>query len=293
MRMIAATDLVASTQPAVCDEWRCTLRLRFAGITVEVRTSEFALKAELCKKYAAHVCYSEPDALFFAVRTAEGYRFSGAAGSWEWRSGPLPADALAFLTDAALLSAVIRSSDLLSMHAAAIEFAGRGAAIAGASTAGKTTTLLACARAGARVYSDERALLRDGQLQPFLRRCSVRDGGRDLLLQDDANDALADRLRSSPDLDLRDCFGRGAVAAPAALDAVFVLSGCGENPAIRRIAPAQALTAVTKWFDMRGGMLERAARALEVLHGAHCYEVQLGSPAATARAILAAMEALQ
>lgn len=263
--------------------------LEIAGSVLEIRSSEAELCETLARRFRDHLCATRAaDVVCFVVREKDGYLFSspGTMG-WRWRQGMLPADALAFLSDAAAISAFVRSDKgIVSYHAASLESHGRAAAIAGISEAGKTTTLLACARLGLRVFSDERLLLRDGTVRPFLRTCGIREGGARRLLADDAHDALAMALTSGAnDLSLVETFGRDAVAEPAPLFAAFILDGHGSHAEVAPITAYEAAPALTRWADGRSGQLGLVAQTLELLAKVRCYRLTLGSPAESANRI--------
>jgi hypothetical protein len=191
------------------------------------------------------------------------------------------------------MSALVHfDGQLRSIHAAAVAHRDNGALIVGDSTAGKTTTLLACARAGLQVYSDERGLLRGTMVQPFLRTCNVRSGGRALLLDDERHDVLASYLLTGARFSLRECFGEAAIASPAPLRAVFVLSGCAERPEMTPIDAAAALPAISRWFDTKGDRLDRLALAVHLLRQARCYRLVLGTPKHSATVIARSLEAI-
>jgi hypothetical protein len=175
------------------------------------------------------------------------------------------------------------------MQAAAIEYSGIAAAIAGNSTTGKTTTLLACVRRGMRVFSDERTVLWENVVHPFLRRNSVRAGGARLLISDNERDRSPEKSRVVPELSLKTCFGEKAIAAPHALRALFVLNGTGHCAALEAIDTATALPSVSRWFDARGDMVDRVARAIVTLRHVKCYRLTLGSPDESAAAIAYAL----
>lgn len=294
MRVIRAEQLVRSTSNSNAPlERHCiyTASCEIAGVVMELCTDIREVALLFAKRYADHRTCQPANFRYFVATIRGGYAFWCAHGpSWRWSQGPLPPEAVLFLADAVAMSAVVRyDSNLSSMQGAAIEYGGIAAAIAGTSTAGKTTTLLACARRGMRIYSDERTMMRAGVVHPFLRRCSVRSAGARLLLADNDADALADRLRSSPELSLRACFGSDAIAAPRPLRALFVLNGEGHCAALETIETADALPTVSRWFDTRGDMVDRVARAMGALHGVRCYKLTLGSPDESAAAIAYAM----
>lgn len=294
MRVIRAEQLTRSGSDAnTALERHClhTARCEIAGITLEFCTDMPDVARIFALRYADHPATREPDFRYYAATVRGGYAFWCAhAPTWRWAQGALPPDAIVFLADSVALSAVLRFDDgLASMQAAAIEFNGIAGAIAGQSTTGKTTTLLACARRGMRVYSDERVLLRHSMVHPFLRRCSVRAAGARLLLADRDADRLADALRISPELSLKTCFGSEAIAEPRKLRALFVIEGTGHCAGLELIDTAAALPSITRWFDARGDMVDRVSRAIGILRGVRCYRLTLGSPDETAAAIAYAL----
>lgn len=293
MRLITAGDLQRIAHPLRPPRTRYRLRLRFAGVVAELRAPQRELIDEFRARYAYHVTAADPDFRYFVWDTPSGYAFWCAHDAgWCWTLGPLPGYALAFLTDAVLLSAAVHARPgVRSIHAAALALDGKGAIVAGDSTAGKTTTLLACARAGMQVLSDERGLIVGDMLTPFVRRCSVRSGGRMLLLADGPDDTLAACLRAKQDVEFERCFGKGVIAAPVPLRAIFVLHERGGAAAVERIEPERALPAISRWFDMRATPIQRLADALSLLRSRPCYRLTLGTPGESARAICSALGA--
>jgi hypothetical protein len=255
-----------------------------AAISFEVRSNVPGVIAHLREKYAPHVSECNPEFIYYVCERPEGYCFWCAHdGGWLWPHGTLPASGVAFLADAAAIAALVHfDGQLRSIHAAAVAYGECGALITGDSTAGKTTTLLACARAGLQAYSDERGLLRGTLLQPFLRSCNVRSGGRALLLDDERHDVLASYLLTGGAISLPECFGAAAVAKPAPLRAVFVLNGHAKYPEVTPIDAAAALPAISRWFDTRGDRLDRLAIGVTLLRQARCYRLVLGTPKHTA-----------
>lgn len=263
-------------------------RCEIAGVVMELRTDMCEVAHLFALRYADHPATREPDFRYYVASVRGGYAFwSDHAPSWRWSQGSLPPDAIVFLADTVVLSAIIRfEPSLVSMQAAALEFQGAAAAIAGHSSAGKTATLLACARRDMRIYSDERVLVRDNVVFPFLRRCSVRAAGARLLLAD------RDAPREVPELSLKLCFGSAAIADPCPLAAVFVPAGTGESASVEHIDAATALPSITRWFDARGDMMDRVTRAIALLRGVQCFRLRLGSPDETAVAIAYTMTTL-
>lgn len=294
MRVIRAEQLTRSASDANATlERHCvhTARCEIAGTTLELCTDMPEVARLFALRYGDHPAVAPPDLRYFAATVRGGYAFWCAhAPTWRWSQGALPPDAVVFLADSVAVSALFRfDASLASMHAAGVEFNGVAAAIAGQSTTNKATTLLACARRGMRIFSDERVILRGTQVHPFLRRCSVRAAGARLLLGDRDSDLLSDSLRVSPELSLKTCFGSAAIAQPRALRALFVMEGNGHCAGLELIDTAAALPAITRWFDARGDMVDRVSRAIAILRDVRCYRLTLGSPDETAAAIAYAL----
>jgi hypothetical protein len=197
---------------------------------------------------------------------------------------------VAFLADCVALSAIIRyDAALVSMQAACLECNGIAGALAGHSAAGKTATLLACARRGMRIYSDERTVLRNCIVHPYLRRSSVRAAGARLLLADSGSGRRDEEVYSLPQLSPKTCFGGESIAAPRPLRALFVITGSGYCAALEAMDTAAAMPSVMRYFDAHGDMVDRATRAISILNGVKCYRLTLGTPDETAAAMAYAM----
>ena len=264
-----------------------TATCEIAGVTLQLCTDIPEVARLYALRYADHPATREPDFRYFAATVRGGYAFwCSHAATWRWTQGALPADAVVFLADSVALNALVRFDQALSsMQAAAIEFKGIAAVLTGHSTAGKTTTLLACARRGMRVYSDELAVLRHNMVYPFLRRCSVRAAGARLLLGDRDADRIEDPLHVTPELSVKTCFGKDAIAEPRPLRALFTIAGMGQCAALEHIDTAVALPAITRWFDARGDMVDRVSRAIATIQNVRCYRLTLGTPDETSAAI--------
>lgn len=262
-----------------------------AGIVMELRTDSEEVAKLFALRYADHPANRPADFRYYVATVRGGYAFWCAhASSWRWSQGPLPPDAIVFLADAVALAALVRfDARIASMHAAVVEYNGVAAAIAGSSTTGKATTLLAAARRGMRIYSDERAILRNNIVHPFLRRCSVRAAGTRLLLAENDSDRITDGLHGAPELSLKTCFGGAAIASPRRLRALFVLNGTGHCAALEAVDIATALPSITRWFDSRGDMVDRVSRAITLLENVKCYRLTLGSPDESAAAMAYAL----
>jgi len=293
MRVIRAEQLMRSPGDGYgVFEVHCVHSSTFevAGVTIELRTDipEVARLHRL--RYAQHAAAGPPDFRYYVATVRGGYAFwCSHAPSWRWTRGALPADAVAFLADAVILGALVRyDAALCSVQAAAIEHEGVAAILAGPSATGKSETLLACARRGMRLYSDERTLLRNSVVYPFLCRSSVRAAGARLMLAD-TGVPERESLPALPELSLRMCFGPEAIAAPRPLRALFLIAGAGSCAALELVDTAGVLPAIARGFDSRGDMVDRVSRAISLLGNVRCYRLTLGEPDETSAAIAYAL----
>ncbi len=309
MMLAGAEDLVAVERgqvPALRDaasRARRSLALGIAGRSLVVHFDDDAAGACFAARYADLALSGVPlvaqHAFAFRHAAAGPLFWSQDGPAFRWPHGELDADAVAFFADAVALTEFFeRHGDgAVSLHAAAVGIAGAAAALVGDTTAGKTTTALACARIGLRLYSDERCVLgRDGAVHPFPRALNVREAGRALLLRDRVTgpDPLGERLRaraSGPWSDVR--FGElvpdWVLPEPAPLRAVFVLAGAGERVRLEPASRLAAVRAAARWARGAGTGLDKVARLHELFAGAACHRLELGSPDASARAIRAAL----
>ena len=294
MRVIRAEQLTrAATHANASLEAHCkhTATCEIAGVTMQLCTDIPEVARIFALRYADHPARSAPDFRYYVATVRGGYTFWCAhAATWRWTQGALPPDAVAFLADSVALAAIIRYDHaLVSMQAACLELGGIAASLAGHSAAGKTATLLACARRGMHIYSDERTVLRNSVAYPYLRRSSVRGAGARLLLTEPDVAHQDDVLHALPQLSPKTCFGGEAIAQPKPLRALFVIAGTGYCAALEAIDTATAMPAIMRWFDATGDMVDRATRAIAILHDVQCYRLTLGSPDESAAAMAYAM----
>jgi hypothetical protein len=64
-----------------------------------------------------------------------------------------------------------------------------------------------------------------------------------------------------------------------------VLNGSAHCAALEAIDAASALTTVSRWFEARGDMVDRVARAILMLRSVKSYRLTLGTPDESAAAI--------
>jgi hypothetical protein len=269
------------------------VRLDIAGTVCSLAFDERAAAERFAERYRRLLA---PPARAGAARVALALREPDGTGLfWAERLGPfrwahtaLDLDTFVFLADSVAMTEYFTSIDgILSLHAAALG-GDRGAiALIGDSTAGKTTTALACTRRGLELYSDERCILGGGLVLPFPRALNVRSGGKALLLRDPLDDALAVYLRGrdgdSENVDYADLFDDWAPPPPRPLRAAFILSGHASAPALEGATAREAAEAALTWANCNARGLDRFARVYEVFAGVRCYRLTLGTPDATAR----------
>jgi hypothetical protein len=294
MRVIRAEQLTragANANPALEQHCTHTASCEIAGVTMQLCTDIPEVARLFAMRYADHPAQRPPDFRYYVATVRGGYAFwCGHAPTWRWTQGALPADAVAFLADSVALGAIVRFDPaLVSIQAACVELNGVAAALAAHSPSGKTSTLLACARRGMRIYSDERTVLRNAMVYPFLRRNSVRAAGARLLLSEPSVNDVKRSLHAEPQLSLKTCFGADAIAEPRPLRGLFVIAGSGYCAALEAIDTATAMPAIMRWFDAHGDMVDRATRAISILNGVQCYKLTLGTPDETAAAMAYAM----
>jgi hypothetical protein len=133
----------------------------------------------------------------YAVRDEAGrvHFWSGDGPAYVWPHGALSPAATAFVADAFATHGLFSSlPSAIALHAAALRRNDVAFGLTGLSTAGKSTTALACVSAGAQLYSDERCVTTPLGTIPYPRTLNVRRGGIDLLVQTLPPSDLRDRL---------------------------------------------------------------------------------------------------
>ena len=249
--------------------------------------------AIFAEQYADHVVVaSAPAVLHYVVRGTEGYVFwSPGSSAWCWEGGELSASAVVFLADATAIGSLLSTSaTLVSFHAAAVAIDGIAGAISGDSHAGKTTTALACGRAGLQVYSDERCVVKGRAVVPFARSLNVRSDGWTRLHRGSkaVSAGLPSGARPTADgfrIRLSDLFGRSNGATAPELCAVFLLSGVAGQARLVPSSWYDVAPALAKWMNSSDRGLQRGARLIETLRDVSCFKLCLGSPDESAQLI--------
>ena len=230
----------------------------------------------------------------FAISDDSGrlHFWSGDGPAYRWEDGPLKPHQVAFFADAFAAHSLLSSiPGGVTLHAAGLRRGSDAFAITGLSTAGKSTTALACVVAGAQLYSDERCLTTPDGAVPFPRALNLRKGGIDLLL-----DALPDcelrrrlLLRRGHDWEsarFGDVFGPVQLPEPAPLRALFAIVGHAAAPSSRPISAVAMLPLAERGASVAARGIDRVRALLELLQRVACFELVLGTPMDSAQHIL-------
>lgn len=238
------------------------------------------------KAYAVAHC---PDEIYFWL---EG----GAAYRWD-RSGLKP-HAIAFFADAMVTTGIFTSTDdLIAIHASVVCDERAAAAILGCSTAGKTTTAVACARRGLSVLSDEHCVVTSGNVRAFPRALNLRCDSIRLLAGDPAPPSPLDRWLethgrcSGNDHPFDELFGAPLPPAPKPLRVVFALVGTAPHPSIQQISAAAMLDRAKSGVRMKPQGFKALQALFALLQGIECYDLVKGTPDETARIIARVLSA--
>jgi len=273
-----------------------------AGLTGVVHFDDEVAAAQFASRYTdLRSIGRTPKRHAFAMRDERlGCLFwSDTTPVMRWPHGDLTAHAVAFLADAVALTAFCRDRDdgIVSLHAASLGVADGVAAIIGDSHAGKTTTAIACARAGMELFSDERCLIDSHRLvHPFPRAVNMRASGLRLLSADQVPgwDPIGRLLRARGDGDWNDVrisalLPKQRALEPLPLRAVFLLARHAGAVSIEAVAPEHAVRASVRWAQGAGNGLDRIARLWEIFRSVPCYRLSLGTPDESARLIRACL----
>jgi hypothetical protein len=259
--------------------------------TISVCFSRASAAAAFAERFGDMLGNSAPSVVIYAVALdGEAYFWLSPDRVRRWSEDPSD-ELLVFFADNVALHEYLTTSADVGIHAAVISKGSHLVALVGESTAGKTTTALAAARIGFAVYSDERCILQDGHVVPFLRAITVREGGRSVILAAAASaSALDARLRELPErgdsaIRPRSLLGERAGGPPQPLSAVFIIEGRAATPTVNPCPLYAGLPALLRSMISRERGIERAARVLAEFRDVAIYRLRLGTPHATACAI--------
>lgn len=267
------------------------VRLAIAGRCLEVRFDR-PDAAEIFRRRYRHVpAQAPPHAIAYAAAAQPDGAYFWVEGdaAFRWTRCALGATQVAFLADAVSITGFFARYDgVLALHAAALGDSRSAVALLGASTAGKSTTALACVRRGLQLYSDEYCIVTQEGVMPFARALSLRRDGLQMLAAQSAGDSPMERwIRAHRGADRHDVgfdelFGSVCVPQPRPLRVAFAVVGTAAGARVNEIAPAQMLGYAKPWAKMSATGLDGVRALLALLQRVECYELHLGSPDETA-----------
>jgi hypothetical protein len=282
------TRLSANEAATFAKHARHEVSIALGRSTIAVRFSRPSAAAAFGERFGDMLGQRAADAVVYAVALdGQAYFWRTPGRARRWPENPSD-DMFVFFADNVAMHEHFATATDVCIHAAVLARAAGTVALVGRSTAGKTTTALAAARHGFTLYSDERCILQDGHVVPFLRAITVREGGRAALLESPAAaHPLDDRLRELPargDVAVRPriLLGERAGGPPRPLGAVFIIAGRDATPSVEACAAYAVLPELLRSMTSRDSGIDRAARLLPMLRGVPVYRLRLGTPAATA-----------
>jgi len=217
---------------------------------------------------------------------------------WMWPHENSGSIVTSFFADNVMMFEFFVRSAYISLHAAVLGGKRGALALVGTTTAGKSTTSVACALAGMMFFSDERCIVRDGIVYPFPRALSLRAGGRHLLLSEESPElrqlhGLLERWADTPELVIQPSrlFPGRVADTPAPLRAVVCIDSRGDTPALRATSFKDVLSQLMNQSCSAGSGLDRLAKIMHDLHDIEFYRLRLGSPMATAQCLKAVLDA--
>jgi len=284
-----ASDIAATMQRAAA--FRVTLGIGTTAIGVGF--SDPAVLADFRYRFGDLLVDRAPDYEFYVVDSGDGtYFWSDPANVRVWPFEKTASFVTSFFADSAVMYDFFTRGRYLSLHAGVVGGERGLAAIVGSSTAGKTTTTVACARRGMKLYSDERCVLFEHLVYPFPRALTLRAGGRNLLANDGytgapAFTAFLQQWEAIPEVLVQPSalFSGRVGGPPLPLSAVLVIDGVAAHPQLTEVPVYDIVPhlAEAMWANASG--LDRVARILAEFGALRCYKVRLGAPDQTARLI--------
>jgi hypothetical protein len=300
---VTAAGLTRVGPSGALTERACNLphavKFDLAGVVVEVRFDN-AEAAQLYRgRYRHMLTDCAPQEVGYAAELGPGeiYFWLDGHDAYRWDRSAIKPQVIAFLADAVVNTTVFTSRDgIIALHAAALSDGRAAAAIVGSSTAGKTTTAIACARRGLELYSDEYCIATEAGIIPFPRSISLRCAATEVLANDPVPSSAVDAWLGSHgccdgyDLGYDELFGVLHRPKPRPLRAAFVLVGKGSQPVVRPLSRNAMLEHIAPWAKLKPRGFEALHALVALLEPVTCFEVVLGTPDATARAIELTLE---
>lgn len=273
-----------------------TVTFAVGGATIAVRFARASAALAFSERFRDLLAAREPDTVIYAVDVCGAAFFWGRPEhAYVWNAEASD-ELLVFFADGFALREYLNASADFGLHAAVLALGSHLVALVGHSTAGKTTTALAAVRRGFALYSDERCIVQDGRVVPFLRAITVRAGGRSALRPVAVSHCEFDvRLRELPErgdivIGARRLIGERAGGPARPLTAAFIIEGRAATPGVWSRTLYAALPALLRSIACRETGLERAGRALAELRTVRLYGLRLGTPDATVEAIERALK---
>jgi len=289
--------LAPQTRRRLAPSALATVTVDFLGTAVAVSFENEQAAARYAKRYGRFRSERAPQVTAFAVSDAAStYFWYSDRPAFRWPRADLTPASIDFLADSVVRREYFSATSHLTFHAAAVEVERGAVAIVAPSTGGKTTTSIACARRGLRLFTDEECITKDGWVHPFPRAINLRADGIDRILADPSfeDGGIRDRLLAHRGeawncATFDDLFGAFAVPQARPLVAMYFIGAYAPAPAIEPLARAKALSLfLTAWPRSKRGGIDRVADILELFSAAPPYALTLGTPDATARAIATA-----
>ena len=301
---VTADDLVRIDElevpKALASAARHSVTVDLAGTVVKVSFDEFAA-AETYRTRYRHMLSDGPverRAFALAHRPGEIYIWLEGVAAYRFDRFAVRPHVVAFFADAVVTSGVFTSTDdLIALHAGVVCDDRAAAAIIGSSTAGKTTTAIACVRRGLTLLSDEHCVVTSAGVRAFPRALNLRCGSVRLLGGDPAPPSSVDRwlekhrCYEGNDLGFDELFGALPSPERKPLRAIFALAGTAPQPSITRISPAAMLEHARAGVKMKLEGFAALQSLFTLLQNVECYEVVKGTPDETARAVVRVLAA--
>ncbi|GAC1521009.1 MAG: hypothetical protein NVS2B3_17370 [Vulcanimicrobiaceae bacterium] len=271
------------------------VRVDFLGTTLELSFDDAAAATRYARRYERFRSSAPVEKRAYAVRDGEDtYFWYEDRPAFRWAGARLSSTSIDFLADSVVRREFFGDlGGVFTFHAAAVEVERGAVAIVAPSTGGKTTTAIACARRGMRLYTDEECVTRDGRVHAFPRAINLRSDGIERLLADPpfADGGLRERLaahrgRAWSCATFYDLFGVAELPPPRPLVATYFLARGGPPATIRPIARGGAVPLLLgAWPRGERTGVERIAEILRMLAAAPPFTLTLGTSDETARAI--------
>lgn len=268
------------------------VRVDFLNSVLEVGFDDARAAERFARRYARFKSEGPVCERAFAIRSGDAtfFWYEGRPG-YRWPARDLDASEIDFLTDSVVRREFFGTrEDTLTFHAAAIEIERGALAIVAPSTGGKTTTAIACARRGMRLFTDEECVIREGRVAPFPRAINLRADGIERILADPTFEDYGIRDRLVPHrgtswscVGFDELFGREALPEPQPLVGIYFIRSGGPPASIEPMTRTEALPLfLAAWPRSKRVGVDRVADVLQLMSVAPPSALRLGTPDETA-----------